>query len=246
MFELNNKTAIVTGAGRGIGKAIAIGLAKSGVDVVVSDINLENADTVSEEIKGLGRMAVPFRVDVSNWDECQNMVKNAYERFKKIDILINNAGINRDAMVHKMTKDQWNEVINVDLTGAFNCIQPVSIIMRDQGFGRIINISSASWQGNIGQSNYSSAKAGLIGLTKTLARELARKNITVNAICPGFIDTDMTRAVPNNIREVIVSKIPMGRMGDPCDIANLIIFLSSDEASYITGEVISVGGGLVL
>lgn len=246
MFELNEKVAIVTGAGKGIGKSIAISLAKSGADVVVADIILENAKAVSEEIKGLGRESIAFKTDVSSWDECQNLVKSTSEKFKKIDILVNNAGINRDAMIHKMTKEQWDEVINVDLSGVFNCIQPVSAIMRDQQFGRIINISSVSWQGNIGQANYSSAKAGLIGLTKTLSRELARKNITVNAICPGFIDTDMTRGVPEKIWELMVSKIPMGRVGNPSDIANLIVFLSSDEASYITGEVITVGGGIVL
>jgi NAD(P)-dependent dehydrogenase (short-subunit alcohol dehydrogenase family) len=172
--------------------------------------------------------------------------KKIREEFKRIDILVNNAGINRDAMLHKMTKGQWDDVINVDLTGVFNLTQPVSVIMREQCSGRIINISSASWQGNIGQANYSAAKAGVIGLTKTASRELARKNITVNAICPGFIDTEMTRAVSENTRDLMISKIPMGKVGTPYDIANLIVFLSSDEASYITGEIISVGGGMVL
>jgi len=246
MFELNQKVAIVTGAGRGIGKAIAINLAKAGANVVVSDIIFKNVEEVSTEIKEMGLESIAIKTDVSNWEDCQDLIKGTMEKYKKIDILVNNAGINKDSMLHKMTKEQWDLVIKVDLTGVFNCTQPTSIVMRDQQFGRIINISSISRLGNIGQANYSAAKAGLIGFTKTLAKELARKNITVNAICPGFIDTDMTREVPEKIWDLMVSKIPAGKVGKPSDIANLIIFLSSDEASYITGEVITVGGGIVL
>ncbi len=246
MLNLENKVAVVTGAGKGIGRQIALGLGKAGADIAVADIDYENAKATSDEIIKLGKKSMPIKVDVSNWDDSQNLINTIMENFKKLDILVNNAGINRDAMLHKMTKDQWDEVIKVNLTGAFNCMQPASLIMRNQGYGRIINISSIAWQGNIGQSNYSAAKAGLIGLTKTAARELANKNVTVNAICPGFIDTEMTRGVPEKVWNFIISKIPAGRVGSPVDIANVVAFLASDEASYVTAEVINVGGGLVL
>jgi NAD(P)-dependent dehydrogenase (short-subunit alcohol dehydrogenase family) len=163
-----------------------------------------------------------------------------------LDILVNNAGINRDGMLHKMDYEQWSSVLNVNLTGVFNTMQPASKIMREQLNGRIINISSASWLGNVGQANYAAAKAGVVGLTKTAARELAKKGITANAICPGFIDTDMTRGVPEKVWDLMVSKIPAGRAGTPEDVANCIAFLASDQASYINGEVINVGGGMVL
>ncbi len=151
-----------------------------------------------------------------------------------------------DAMLHKMTIEQWDKVLAVNLTGVFNCMQAACMVMREQESGRIINIASASWQGNIGQANYSASKAGIIGLTKTAAKELARKNITVNAICPGFIDTEMTRQIPEKVREIMISKIPMGRVGNARDVANLVAFLASDDASYITGEIINVGGGFAL
>lgn len=246
MSNLENKTAIVTGAGKGIGQGIALCLAESGANVISADIVLENAQETSDKIIKMGKKSIPLKIDVSDWDSCQFLINTTLEKFKKIDILVNNAGINRDAMLHKMTKKQWDEVIAVNLTGVFNCMQPASVIMRSQECGRIINISSISWQGNVGQANYSAAKAGIIGLTKTAARELANKNITVNAICPGFIDTDMTRGVPEKVWNLIVSKIPMGRVGSTMDIANLVAFLASDEASYITAEIINIGGGLVL
>jgi 3-oxoacyl-[acyl-carrier protein] reductase/2-hydroxycyclohexanecarboxyl-CoA dehydrogenase len=166
--------------------------------------------------------------------------------FGKLDIVVNNAGINRDAMLHKMTVEQWNQVIAVNLTGTFYMVQAAAKLMREQKSGRIINISSASWLGNIGQANYAASKAGVVGITKTAARELAIKNVTCNAICPGFIETDMTRGVPEKVWDIMISKIPMGRAGQPSDVANLIAFLASDEASYITAEVINVGGGMIL
>jgi 3-oxoacyl-(acyl-carrier-protein) reductase len=245
-MRLENKIAVVTGAGRGIGKGIAIRLAEEGANVVVADVNLEIATLAVDEIKKLGRKALPVKTDVSKWEDAENLIASTVREFGRIDVLVNNAGINRDAMLHKMTSEQWDQVIAVNLTGTFNCLKAAALVMREQEYGRIINISSAGWQGNIGQANYSASKAGVIGLTKTAARELAKKNITVNAICPGFIDTEMTRGVPDKVWEIMVSKIPMGKVGTPRDIGNVIAFLASDDASYVTAEVINVGGGMVL
>ena len=245
-MRLENKIAVITGAGRGIGKGIALRLAEEGADIVIADVNLEIATQAVNEIKVLGRKALPVKVDVSKRAEVQNLIDSTIREFGRLDILVNNAGINRDAMVHKMTSEQWDQVLSVNLTGTFNCLQAAATVMREQEYGRIINISSASWLGNIGQANYSASKAGVVGLSKTAARELAKKNITVNAICPGFIDTEMTRGVPEKVWEIMVSKIPMGKVGTPRDIGNLVAFLASDDAAYITAEVINVGGGMIL
>jgi len=245
-MRLKDKKAVVTGAARGIGKAISLKLAQEGADVVVADINIEGVEGVASQIEKMGRKGYPLKVDVSKRQEVEKMIISAKEKMGRIDILVNNAGINRDAMLHKMTDENWHEVIAVNLTGVFFCIREAAKVMRDQGYGRIINISSASWMGNIGQANYSAAKAGVVGLSKTAARELARKGITVNVVCPGFIDTEMTRAVPEKIRTKIIEKIPMGEVGKPEDVANMVAFLASDEARYVTGAIIDVGGGLVL
>ncbi|HBE77203.1 MAG TPA: 3-oxoacyl-ACP reductase FabG [Firmicutes bacterium] len=245
-MRLENKVAVVTGAGRGIGKGIAACLAEEGANIVVADVNIEVAALAAEEIKRLGRKALPVKTDVSKWDDAQNLITSTIHEFGRIDILVNNAGINRDAMLHKMALEQWDQVIAVNLTGTFNCLKAAAMVMREQEYGRIINISSASWLGNIGQANYSASKAGVVGLTKTAARELAKKNITVNAICPGFIDTEMTRGVPDKVWDTMISKIPMGKVGTPGDIGNVVVFLASDDASYVTAEVINVGGGMVL
>jgi 3-oxoacyl-(acyl-carrier-protein) reductase len=246
MIDLTGKVAIVTGSARGLGKAIAVKLASLGAKVVVSDMNLQGIETTVEEIRGNGGEAIGIACNVANEQDTFNMIQQAVDKYSKIDILVNNAGINRDTMLHKMTGEQWKEVIDVNLTGVFNTMSPVSKIMREQESGRIINISSASWLGNVGQANYAASKAGVIGITKTAARELARKNVTVNAICPGFIDTDMTRGVPQKVWDMMIDKIPAGRAGQPEDVANCIAFLASDQASYINGEVINVGGGMVL
>ncbi|KHD84499.1 3-oxoacyl-ACP synthase [Heyndrickxia ginsengihumi] len=245
-MNLKGKVAIVTGAAQGLGKGIAEKLANLEAHVVVSDVNQEGAEITVSEIIEKGGSAEAFLCNVANEEEAKNLVEKTAEKHGKLDILVNNAGINRDAMLHKMNHAQWDAVIGVNLTGVFNTMHPASNIMRKQESGRIINISSASWLGNIGQANYAAAKAGVVGITKTAARELGRKNITVNAICPGFIDTDMTRGVPEKVWDLMVSKIPMGRAGKPEDVANCIAFLSSDQASYINGEVINVGGGMVL
>ncbi len=239
---LTDKVAIVTGAGRGIGEGIARKLAQDGAIVVCADVNHTDATSVASSLP----TAIGVRLDVSNAAECDKTVNDVHERYGRVDILVNNAGINRDAMLHKMTDEQWHQVIAVDLSGVFFMTRAASRIMRAAGLGRIVNISSASWMGNIGQANYAAAKAGVIGLSRTAAKELARFQVTVNAICPGFIDTTMTRGIPDAIREQQLAKIPLGRAGQPADVAAVVAFLASDEAGYVTGEVINVGGGYVL
>lgn len=243
---LKDNIAIITGAGRGIGKATAIKLAEKGADIVVVDVIEENAVKVVNEIKAMGRNAIYINGDVTKKEDAESIMNTAVKELGGIHILVNNAGITKDAMLHKMTAEEWQKVIDVNLTGVFNCLQAAALYMRNQEYGRIINISSVSREGNIGQLNYSASKAGVVGITKTASKELARKNITVNAICPGFINTEMVRAMPKKVIDIMLEKIPMGRMGKPEEIANLIGFLASKEAAYITGEVITVGGGLRL
>lgn len=247
-MRLENKVAIVTGAGRGLGKGIAKKLAKEGAKVVVAD--MAPADEAVAEIEAEGGTACTFTVNVAKQEEVQAMVAFAIEKYGTLDIMVNNAGINRDGMLHKMPVENWNTVIDVDLTGTFYGTQEAVKYMRNKGYGRIINISSGSWLGNLGQANYAAAKAGVVGLTKTAARENARKGITCNVICPGFIETDMTL----KLKEVnegaawdsMMQRIPMGYAGKPEDVGNMVAFLASDEASYITSEVINVGGGMIV
>ena len=242
-MTLDGKVAIVTGSGRGIGEGIARALAANGATVVCADVNVQDAEKVAAEC---GHGAWPARLDVSSASDCDQLVEQVIEKRQRLDILVNNAGINRDAMLHKMTDEQWSEVLAVDLSGVFYMTRAAARVMRTAGRGRIINISSASWLGNIGQANYAAAKAGVIGLSRTAARELARSQVTVNAICPGFIDTAMTRNIPEAIREQQLKRIPLGRAGRPEDVAAVVAFLASDEAGYVTGEIINVGGGYVL
>lgn len=247
-MRLENKVAIVTGAGRGLGRGIALKLAAEGAKVVVAD--MEPAVETVSLIEAAGGTASAFKVNVTNQEEIKSMVRYAIDTYGTLDIMVNNAGINRDGMLHKMTVENWNLVIDVDLTGTFYGTQEAIKYMREKGYGRVINISSGSWLGNIGQANYAAAKAGVVGLTKTAARENARKGITCNAICPGFIETDMTL----KLKEVndgaawdsMMKRIPAGYAGKPSDVGNMVAFLASDEASYITSEVINVGGGMIV
>lgn len=245
-MRLKGKVAIVTGAGRGLGKGIALKLAQEGAKVIVSDIVIGNAESVAKQIVDAGGTVLAVAANIAVKSEVEAMFTKAVEVFGCVDILVNNAGINRDGLLHKMTDEQWDEVIGINLTGTFYCTRLAAAHMRERGYGRIVNIASASWLGNVGQANYSAAKAGVVGLTKTAARELARKGVTVNAICPGFVDTEMTRGVPTSVWDIMVGKIPAGRVGTPEDVANVVAFLASDEASYVTAEVINVGGGMVL
>ena len=247
-MRLENKVAIVTGAGRGLGRGIALKLAKEGAKVVAAD--MAPAEETVALIKGAGGTASAFTVNVSKQEEMQALVKYAVETYGTLDIMVNNAGINRDGMLHKMPVENWHTVIDVDVTGTFYGTQEAVKYMREKGYGRVINISSGSWLGNIGQANYAAAKAGVVGLTKTAARENARKGITCNVICPGFIETDMTL----KLKEVndgaawdsMMQRIPAGYAGKPEDVGNMVAFLASDEASYITSEVINVGGGMIV
>lgn len=247
-MRLKDKVAIVTGAGRGLGKGIAMELAKEGARVVIADVNL--ADDTVKEIEAEGGTAACVKVNVAEQEDVQNMVKFAMDTYGRLDIMVNNAGINRDGMLHKMPKENWDSVIAIDLTGVFYGTQEALKIMREQESGRIINISSGSWLGNIGQANYAAAKAGVVGLTKTAARENAKKGITCNAICPGFIETDMTL----KLKEIkdgaawdsMMQRIPMGYAGKPSDVGKMVAFLASDDAAYITSEVINVGGGMIV
>ncbi len=245
-MKLQNKVAIVTGAGRGLGKGIALKLAQEGAAVVVADIVQANAEAVVAEIVAAGGKAVPAQANVAVKADVEAMFAKAVNELGGVDILVNNAGINRDVQLFKMSDEEWEQVIAVNLTGTFYSCRLAAQHMREKGFGRIINISSMSWLGNFGQANYAASKAGVVGLTKTAARELAKKGITCNALCPGFIDTDMTRGVPEKVWDIMVSKIPVGRAGTAADVGNMVAFLASDEASYINGDVINVSGGMVL
>lgn len=247
-MRLQNKIAIVTGAGRGLGRGIAIKLAKEGATVIAAD--MAPADETVAEIEKNGGTACSYTVNVAKQEEMQALVKFAVDTYGTLDIMVNNAGINRDGMLHKMPVENWNTVINVDLTGTFYGTQEAVKYMRGKEYGRIINISSGSWLGNIGQANYAAAKAGVVGLTKTAARENARKGITCNVICPGFIETDMTlklKEVNDGAAwESMMKRIPAGCAGKPEDVGNMAAFLASDEAAYVTSEVINVGGGMIV
>jgi 3-oxoacyl-[acyl-carrier protein] reductase len=244
-MRLSDKVAIVTGGGQGIGRATAMLFAREGARVAVADINEETARSTVEEITKEGCAAMAVAVNTADRHSVEMMVKKVLEAYGQIDILINNAGILRDAQLLKLTEDNFDAVIEVNLKGVFNCSQAVAQHMVDRGSGRIVNASSVvALYGNFGQTNYIAAKAGVIGMTKVWARELGRKGVTVNVVAPGFIATDMTKDLPENVLQMMIDKVPLKRMGSADEVANAYLWLASDDASYVNGAVISVDGGV--
>ncbi|EOU2038735.1 3-oxoacyl-[acyl-carrier-protein] reductase [Clostridium perfringens] len=245
---LKDKVAIVTGGTRGIGRAIALKLADNGANIV---INYRNSDKEAEELKAIleekGVKVLTVKCDISNFEDSKNLMDKCKEVFGKIDILVNNAGITKDTLIMRMKEEDFDNVIDVNLKGTFNCAKHASAIMLKQRFGKIINMTSVvGIVGNAGQVNYAASKAGVIGLTKSLAKELGSRGITVNAVAPGFINTDMTASLSEKVKEEASKNIPLKRLGDPEDVANLVGFLASDASNYITGQVINVDGGMVM
>ena len=247
-MDLTGKVALVTGASRGIGQAVAVELAKAGADVIVNYIGNEAvAQETVEKVEALGRKALKIKADVGNADEVQAMVDEAHAAIGHIDVLVNNAGITRDGLLIRMKDSDWDDVLNINLKGVYLVSKAVAKLMVKQRSGRIINMTSVSGvTGNVGQANYAAAKAGVIGFTKTCAKELAARGITVNAVAPGFIETAMTDVLPEKIKEGIAATVPLGRMGQPEEIAGVVTFLASDFARYITGQVLNVDGGMVM
>ncbi|SKC87127.1 3-oxoacyl-[acyl-carrier-protein] reductase [Maledivibacter halophilus] len=245
---LSGKTAIVTGGSRGIGKAVALKLAEKGANIVVNyTSNSTKAEEVVNEIKKMGREALAIKADVSNSDDVKNLIKETEKQFSNIDILINNAGITKDTLLIRMKEDDWDKVMSVNLKGTFLCTKLVGKKMMKQRRGKIVNIASiVGIIGNAGQANYSASKAGIIGFTKSTAKELASRGINVNAVAPGFIETEMTKKLSEEVVENYAKNIPLGKMGTPEDVANVVFFLCSQEASYVTGQVINIDGGMVM
>jgi len=246
-MRLEGKVALITGGARGIGRAIALTFAKAGAHIVVADVNLEIAQKTALEIEGLGRKALALEIDVTKYDLVEAGINKILDKMGKVDILVNNAGITKDNLVLRMSQAEWDAVINVNLKGTFNCIKAVSKPMVKQKSGRIISIASIiGLVGNPGQANYAASKAGITALTKTIAKELASRNINANAVAPGFIQTEMTAKLPENIKMKMLEAIPLAKLGTPQDVANLCLFLASDESSYITGQTITIDGGMVM
>jgi NAD(P)-dependent dehydrogenase (short-subunit alcohol dehydrogenase family) len=247
-MRLKDKVAIVTGSGRGIGEGIVMRFAEEGAKIIVNDVNEADAKAVVEKIRAKGGQAIAVLGSVSDRAVVQKMVDTAVAEFGTLDIIVNNAGITRDVMLHKMMDDQWKAVIDVNLTGVYYGIQCAGRVMREKKYGKIINISSTSALGNAGQLNYSASKAGVIGMTKTAAKELGPKNVNVNAIAPGMIWTDMMKGMPPDVLQqmdmMLPFIVPLNRKGSPQDIANLALFLASDESAFITGQIIFCDGGM--
>ncbi|MBD3348551.1 MAG: 3-oxoacyl-[acyl-carrier-protein] reductase [Candidatus Eisenbacteria bacterium] len=245
-MTLESRRAVVTGGGQGIGRAIALKLASLGAAVAVVDLNAKAASSVADEIEGAGGTARGYELDVAVPEHVDRVFAEICEDLGGIEILVNNAGVTRDCLIMRMTQADWDLVLAVNLTGAFNCVRAVSRRMMSQRFGRIISISSVVGRiGNAGQANYAASKAGLIALTKSVAKELGKRGVTANAIAPGYIETPMTESLPEKAREEFASRIALGRFGSPEDVANVVAFLASDEGDYVTGQTINVDGGMV-
>ncbi|MGE0469821.1 MAG: 3-oxoacyl-[acyl-carrier-protein] reductase [Nitrospira sp.] len=246
-MSLQGKTAIVTGAAQGIGRAIAENLAQAGADIAVADLDPGRSLETVGAIEKLGRKALNLKVNVADTNDTKAMVEQVIKAWGKIDILVNNAGITRDGLLLRMKEEDWNLVIQINLNGTFNCTKAVLQPMTKQRYGRIVNIASiVGVIGNAGQANYSASKAAVIGFTKTVGREYASRNVTVNAVAPGFIDTAMTHGLPTDVKDTLLKQIPLGRLGTPGDVAAAVRFLVSEEAAYITGHVLHVNGGMLM
>lgn len=247
-MTFENQVAVVTGGARGIGRAISEALASKGAQIAVADINLDQAEETANELqKKFHQKMLAVKVNVADLENSRVMIESVISVFDRIDILVNNAGITRDTLIMRMSEDDWDSVININLKGAFNCSKSVIRTMVKQRYGRIVNISSVSGlAGQVGQTNYSASKAGLIGFTKALAREVASRGITVNAVAPGFIPTTLTVDLSEELKQSIIKATPMGRMGKPEEVAYAVTFFTSPEASYITGQVLSIDGGMVM
>ncbi|HEX8948344.1 MAG TPA: 3-oxoacyl-[acyl-carrier-protein] reductase [Dissulfurispiraceae bacterium] len=244
---MKGHTAVITGGGRGIGKAIGEALARQGVNIVVVDVNSDIAKETASELEKLGVRSLALKADVSNSSDVSGIVENAVKEFGKIEILVNNAGITKDGLLLRMKEEDWDAVININLKGTFLCTKEAVKVMAKQRYGRIINIASiVAFMGNPGQANYSASKAGIVGLTKTTAKEYASRGITANAIAPGFITTAMTDALPENVRQEMFKAIPMGKFGTVEDVASSVVFFASPGAGYITGQVMHVNGGMYM
>jgi 3-oxoacyl-[acyl-carrier protein] reductase len=246
-MRLKGKSALITGSAQGIGKDIALLFAKEGCDIAVSDINLQMAEETAAEIAKSGVNTIAAGGNVAAFDDCRDMVEKAVSHFGKLDILVNNAGITRDGFLMRMKEEDWDMVLDVNLKGTFNCIKAVARHMSKQKSGKVINVASVVGEmGNVGQANYSASKGGVIALTKTAAREFAIRNINVNAVAPGFIVTAMTDKLSDKVKEGLTSQIPLGKLGYPRDVANAVLFLASEESSYITGQVLNINGGMYM
>lgn len=246
-MRLKETSTLITGAAQGIGKAVAIGMAMEGANVGIADVNIEKAEIAAEEIRKLGVKSLAIKLNVSSQDEVISAFETFTKEFGRLDILVNNAGITRDGLLIRMKEEDWDAVLNINLKGTFLCSKEAVKIMSKQRSGKIINISSVvAFTGNPGQANYSSSKSAVIGLTKTIAREYASRGIRVNAVAPGFIQTAMTDALPEKVKDEMKNSIPLGQFGVPDDITNAVIFLSSKESDYITGQVLHINGGMYM
>lgn len=246
MIALDGNVALVTGGARGIGREIALKLADLGADIILCDI-LDEVDDTAREIEAMGRKSVALKKDITKMAEVEALFSESLEQFSKIDILVNNAGITRDNLIIRMDESEWDSVIQVNLKGTFNCLKSAAKVMMKQRSGKIVNIASVvGVMGNVGQANYAASKGGVISLTKSAAKELAPRGVTVNALAPGFIETEMTKVLSEKVKDAFLENIPLKRAGSAEDVANAVAFLVSDEANYITGQVIHVDGGLVM